>query len=101
MAPGDTALVGRDAACALTIDSPLVSRRHVEVSWTNGGWYLRDLDSSNGTFRNGVSVTEVAVGTAIEVRLGHPTEGPTLVLSTAAPQLPAGVITIGRDPTNT
>ncbi len=101
MAPGDIALVGRDAACALTIDSPLVSRRHVEVSWTNGGWYLRDLDSSNGTFRNGVSVTEVAVGTSIEVRLGHPTDGPTLVLSTAAPQLPTGVITIGRDPTNT
>lgn len=41
--------IGRDEGCELHLDDPLISRRHVEVSHSNGGWWITDLGSSNGT----------------------------------------------------
>lgn len=41
--------IGRDEGCELHLDDPLISRRHVEVSHTNGSWWITDLGSSNGT----------------------------------------------------
>ena len=94
------ATVGRDHDCDATVDSALVSRRHVEISWSEGAWRLRDLDSSNGTYVNGARVTDLIVSAGTIVHLGHPSEGPTLTFSAATTGLPKGVTTIGRDPTN-
>jgi hypothetical protein len=41
--------IGRDEGCELHLDDPLISRRHVEISHDNGGWWITDLGSSNGT----------------------------------------------------
>jgi putative nucleotidyltransferase with HDIG domain len=38
------------------LDDPSVSRRHAEVSRTEQGWVVRDLDSTNGTYINGSRV---------------------------------------------
>uniref|UniRef100_A0A832EDF9 ATP-binding cassette domain-containing protein n=1 Tax=Desulfacinum infernum TaxID=35837 RepID=A0A832EDF9_9BACT len=49
--------IGRLPESDLYIPSPLVSRRHAEVIWSNGRAFLRDLNSTNGTFINGERVT--------------------------------------------
>ncbi|HEY6342475.1 MAG TPA: protein kinase [Bryobacteraceae bacterium] len=45
--------IGRDGTdWNLTFD-PAVSARHVEIDYREGGFFIRDLGSSNGTFLNG------------------------------------------------
>ena len=44
--------VGRQAGVYLLIDHGSISRRHAEISYTNGQYVLRDLGSSNGTYVN-------------------------------------------------
>ncbi len=51
--PPQKILIGRLPESDLCIPSPLVSRRHAEVTWSNGRAYLKDLHSTNGTFVNG------------------------------------------------
>lgn len=60
-------LIGRSTE-ALPISDATVSRRHAELTPDDGRWYIRDLDSANGTFVNGRPVldsTEVAPGDRI------------------------------------
>ena len=58
----ETNLIGRDPECAIWIDAPGVSRRHarIRVSDVDGrpNAVLEDLDSTNGTFVDGVRLTE-------------------------------------------
>ncbi len=44
--------IGRQIGVYLLIDQASVSRRHAEISYTNGHYVLRDLGSSYGTFVN-------------------------------------------------
>jgi pSer/pThr/pTyr-binding forkhead associated (FHA) protein len=45
--------IGRVADMDIQIDDPSVSRRQAEIQQDGGGWVLRDIGSSNGTFVNG------------------------------------------------
>ena len=48
---------GRLGTLEVVLDDSSVSRRHAEVrADADGGWSVRDLDSTNGTFVNGVRV---------------------------------------------
>src|SRR3954465_4950726 len=49
-------LIGRSSE-ALPIDDNAVSRRHAELTPDDGAWYIRDLDSQNGTYLNGVKLS--------------------------------------------
>jgi pSer/pThr/pTyr-binding forkhead associated (FHA) protein len=49
----DELTVGRDSANDLIIDHRLASRRHARFERDESGFYIRDLDSTNGTFVNG------------------------------------------------
>ena len=49
-------LIGRSSEALDTTDQT-ISRRHAELTPDNGKWYIRDLQSSNGTFINGIRVT--------------------------------------------
>src|ERR1043166_9394164 len=42
---------GRDATCDLSlVDDPEISRFHARMFWSEGGWWIEDLTSTNGTF---------------------------------------------------
>jgi hypothetical protein len=51
-------LIGRDRDCAVSIDSPGVSRRHARIVMSSGAATIEDLGSKNGTYLNGQLVTE-------------------------------------------
>ncbi len=63
--------VGRESACDVSILDPLVSRRHCEISSTNGSVLVKDLGSSNATFVNGESVKNVSAKTGDEIAVGN------------------------------
>jgi NADPH-dependent 2,4-dienoyl-CoA reductase/sulfur reductase-like enzyme/pSer/pThr/pTyr-binding forkhead associated (FHA) protein len=46
--------VGRQLGAYLLIDHGSISRRHAEISYANGQYFVRDLGSTNGTFVNEV-----------------------------------------------
>jgi pSer/pThr/pTyr-binding forkhead associated (FHA) protein len=46
-------LVGRDPQCQLRPASPLISKRHCAILIREGKAFIRDFDSTNGTFVNG------------------------------------------------
>ena len=49
-----TTLLGRSPGCDLYIPDRRASRRHAEIAWDGEICTLRDLDSDNGTFLNGL-----------------------------------------------
>src|SRR5688572_26432687 len=55
---GDEITIGRDPSNPLCITDPSSSRKHCSISLTAEGFRLKDLDSKNGTFVNGIPVRE-------------------------------------------
>jgi pSer/pThr/pTyr-binding forkhead associated (FHA) protein len=53
-----TTRVGRDPTAAIVIQDTSVSRFHAQITRQAGGYYLADLESSNGTQVNGEPVSE-------------------------------------------
>ncbi|MEJ0090918.1 MAG: FHA domain-containing protein [Limisphaerales bacterium] len=62
--------VGRDPEGEICIEHPTISSLHCELALTNDGVYVRDCDSTNGTFLNGERVTEVWLDPGQTLRLG-------------------------------
>ncbi|PSM31798.1 FHA domain-containing protein [Haliangium sp. UPWRP_2] len=65
-APGQL-LLGRERECNIRFDpqqEPLVGRKHARIVVRDDGVYLIDLNSANGTYRNGMAIEG-------EVRLHH------------------------------
>jgi hypothetical protein len=62
--------VGRTPDNDFQIPHTTVSSHHCEFVVTNDGVYLRDCDSTNGSFLNGVPVKETWLAVGQEVRLG-------------------------------
>ena len=82
--PHEPQLIGRSTE-ALPISDTTVSRRHAELTPDDGKWYLRDLDSSNGTFVNGKRITgRVELLPGDQIRCGS-----TLLSFAATPDSPA------------
>lgn len=52
--------IGRDSANEIVIDHRLASRRHARLERDDAGCFIRDLDSTNGTYINGNRVSGVA-----------------------------------------
>ena len=65
-------MIGRDAGCELVILDRQVSHYHARLMPSKNGVILEDLGSKNGTFRNGVRLSESVVlqdGDLIQVAL--------------------------------
>ncbi|MDP1809461.1 MAG: FHA domain-containing protein [Actinomycetota bacterium] len=52
----DSVLLGRAPECDIRLDDVAVSARHARISKRGRHWLVEDLDSSNGTFVDGVRV---------------------------------------------
>ena len=50
---GDAVTIGRDVEASIQILDRSASRFHCEVFPVGGMWFVRDLDSKNGTYING------------------------------------------------
>src|SRR4029079_13004571 len=74
--------IGRGVDCALRIESQEVSRTHAELYVRDGGWWIRDLKSTNGTWLDGERVDEAPVPSEARVQFGK--KGPIVRFSTGA-----------------
>jgi hypothetical protein len=54
----DRFIIGRSRNCDMVISSSKVSRQHAGISRENGDYFIEDLGSPNGVWRNGVKITK-------------------------------------------
>lgn len=75
--------IGRDPANAVVVTDPLVSRIHATVWEEQGTLFLRDENSNNGTFVNGVRVRETILRPGDQIGIGN-----TLLVAAFASAVP-------------
>ena len=112
--------VGRDPASDIVISDSRVSWQHAVLRVDGQAWILEDSGSTNGTFLGTRRIGRVEVAQSAVLRLGHPEDGPVMMLALAHPdgarpptgqssvdrrptavmRAPARVMRIGRDPGN-
>jgi two-component system, cell cycle response regulator len=62
--------IGRSSTATICIDDEGVSRRHAEMSITNRGVVLADLNSTNGTYVNGRRIVERLLRSGDKIQVG-------------------------------
>lgn len=67
---GDQVLLGRDHDCEIVIDDIRASARHASIRVKEDKIFITDLDSSNGTFVNGIQINRLELDDGAEIRLG-------------------------------
>lgn len=90
-------LVGRSSICVLRLEQSDVSKEHAVLSWSAGGWTVRDLGSRNGTFSNGLRIEpgeECRLERGSELRFGRKSRW--LVTDTDPPPLSAQTVDEGE-----
>jgi len=90
--PGRVHLIGRDPDADIVVDAPVVSWQHAQLLVSGGHWLIQDAGSTNGTFCAGQPVRRMQLTGTVELRLGHPDDGPVLscAVSGADPDGQAG-----------
>lgn len=68
--PPGRATLGRGLENDVVLEDPRVSRHHAEIYLRGNDWYLKDLDSTNGTFVNGYGIRERALESGDRISLG-------------------------------
>jgi len=64
-------LIGRDPQCHLRPASPMISKRHCALIQREGKVFLRDFDSTNGTFVNNAQIKgEVELHNGDQLKMG-------------------------------
>ena len=56
-----TLSIGRDPGCDITIPNRQVSRHHARITFSNNGVILEDLNSKNGTHKNGNRISSPVI----------------------------------------
>jgi adenylate cyclase len=62
--------LGRRESCDICTQFPNISGLHCELTFRNGYWYIRDLNSTNGVMVNGTRVTAKLLHPGDEVAIG-------------------------------
>jgi FHA domain len=63
--------IGRSPEADAMLSGPKVSRRHARLRFREGGWFLDDLDSTNGTIVNGARVTSCELHPGDQLVIGE------------------------------
>jgi pSer/pThr/pTyr-binding forkhead associated (FHA) protein len=63
-------VLGRDPSCEVVLQDSTVSRRHAEILYRDGAYWIKDLGSANGTLVNGHPVDYVKLAQGDIVSLG-------------------------------
>lgn len=66
----DKIMIGRSSENDISVENLAVSRHHANVIRVNGTYYIEDLDSSNGSFVNGVRVTKTELANKDVIAIG-------------------------------
>ncbi|MCK6548714.1 FHA domain-containing protein [Myxococcota bacterium] len=66
-------VIGRDEDCELHIPDIAVSRRHAKISLEDNVFVLTDFGSGNGTFLNGVRISQEVLASGDEIVIGERT----------------------------
>ena len=68
--PDRPLIVGRASDAAIHVRDAKLSRHHCEVGCGQDGYYVRDLNSKNGTFMNGARVTRARLRDGDRIQIG-------------------------------
>ena len=70
--PDGTYFIGRGESCAIRFNAPDVSERHAILTVRDGGCWIEDLHSANGTYANGEAVDgRVRLDDSVVVQVGE------------------------------
>jgi pSer/pThr/pTyr-binding forkhead associated (FHA) protein len=64
-------IIGRVPESDILVRDSFVSRVHCGISYINNQFTLKDLGSTNGTYRNGARVFECALHTGDKIQVGN------------------------------
>jgi len=65
-------VIGRQKTSDLQVDDLTISNQHAQLSYHHKQWWLKDLNSTNGTILNNMKVeSSVVVMTGDEIRCGN------------------------------
>lgn len=67
---GSVTVIGRNPDCEISLDDPLVSRRHAEIRSAAGSHLIHDLGSSNGTRVNGALISQHLLAAGDQIGIG-------------------------------
>lgn len=61
---------GRSSSCEVPVEDKKASRKHAEI-WKDGAsYFVKDLESANGTYLNGARITESEIQSGDLIRIG-------------------------------
>jgi len=69
----DRAVIGRMPECTVQLKEPHASRKHAVIYRHGEDWYIRDLDTRNGTFVNGRKIQDQKLNPGDVVAIGRAT----------------------------
>jgi hypothetical protein len=69
--PPGGSIIGSDADCGLVVSDPTVSAHHTRVDFVNNVWVITDLNSSSGTWVNGVRISQQALRPGDQIKIGQ------------------------------
>jgi pSer/pThr/pTyr-binding forkhead associated (FHA) protein len=65
------AVVGRLPESEIQVRDAFISRCHCGIGWSMNGFFLKDLGSTNGTYRNGTRVFECTLASGDKIQVGN------------------------------
>ncbi len=66
-------VIGRDKAADIPVKDPLVSRQHAAVLFTDDEFFLKDLESTNGTLFKGAVIEQTLIKHKDKFQVGETT----------------------------
>lgn len=70
ISPGKSYTLGRGEDNTIVLSDKTVSRHHALLEGMGDHFVLRDLESTNGTFKDGVRITKLPLGDNVKFRVG-------------------------------